>query len=138
MRSRNSAVGSSQNGPDKASFKSARGNADISQHVAVEAGEHIGVAPVAAAARDLLQPMSEQSQQQPKGAHQSAAGDGQNGDIRVHFQSPFNEQSRRQNRPGRAPEPPENPTRNLWKGGHRAPKRLISETNVFNPNDRIW
>jgi hypothetical protein len=45
---------------------------------------------------------------------------------------------RRQNRPGHVPEPPEIPTRNLWNCGDHAPKRLISETNVFNLTDQDW
>jgi hypothetical protein len=43
---------------------------------------------------------------------------------------------RRQNRYWRCPEPPEIPTRFLWKPEYIALRGLISETNVFNLIDQ--
>jgi hypothetical protein len=52
------------------------GDADIRQHVPIEAGEHARLAPMPYGAGELLEPMRHQSQQGRKSADQGAARDG--------------------------------------------------------------
>src|ERR1019366_8829436 len=66
-------------------------------HEAVEAGKHGGLAPVLAGARETFRPGRHQRHKREQGAHQSAAGNGQNGDICVHRQSPFSPRFERPN-----------------------------------------
>src|SRR5262245_12372422 len=111
-------------------------DADIGEHASVEPGQDIGLAAVPSRPRQLLQPGGDQRHQGGERPHEHAAGDWENRVWGTHSHLQFSPWLRRQNRYWRCPEPPEIPTRFLWKPKYIALRGLISETNVFNLIDQ--
>ena len=112
------------------------GDADIGQHVAVETGQHGGLAAVAARARQRLEPVRHQRQQaRARRAPRCRRRSAKRGYLRS-CQSPFSSRSRRQNRPAAHRNHPKSPPDSSGIAATIAPRGLISETNVFNLIDQ--
>src|SRR5262249_35416009 len=104
----------------------------IVEHSAVQPGQNAGLTPVTARPSKLFEPVGHQGQQRSQSSYQSAAGHGQNNIFSAHISLHSVQRLQHQNQLWRRPEPPEIPTRFLWKARNIALRGLISETNVFN------
>src|SRR5262249_14229272 len=111
-------------------------DADIGEHSAVQPGQYAGLAPMTARAGKLFEPVGNPGQQRSQSSYKSAAGHRQNNISSAHISLHSVRGLQRQNQLWHRPEPPEIPTRFLWKPENIALRGLISETNVFNLTDQ--
>src|SRR5215467_1942138 len=101
-------------------------DADIGEHSAIQPGQYVGLAPVTARASKLFEPVGHQGQQRSQSSYQSAAGHRQNNIFSAHISLHSVRGLQCQNQLWHRPEPPEIPTRFLWKPKNIALRGLIS------------
>ena len=135
-RSRRSAVGSSQNGSEKASRTSDRVRPISASMRPSRPASALASRRWRRARASCFEPIGHHRQRDGENADQRAAGDRQNGVIARSCQSPCGVSVSTPIGLGLAPQPPESPTRFLGGDGTHVRPLLISETNVFNLTDK--